>query len=318
MKRSPSCRMRAAKTPQALADSRYQLGACWLAAARPGPKPSRHTARRSRIKRSSPSKMPTGPSTAPSSRGFETTSRMLQKNLGNARRGGSDASRRRSSCLPLWSKSRSASRAQMAICPCLQQSGLVAASTGRTDEAGTHLRTAQGLLKTLAAEFPDVPQYPLELASVEYNLGLLAAKTLHPDQAIGVIQGISATSRRPQRSLSGIARLPYEAGRLASRPRARSLPRRLRPKPKASLQKALNEQSALLAEYPGVPEYQRMVGRSHYQLALLLLMSKNPPRRCSRPKRPRNSTRRSFEIRPDSEPDQVTLLEDQITARSAH
>ena len=43
----------------------------------------------------------------------------------------------------------------------------------------------------------------------------------------------------------------------------------------SSLKKALDEQSALLNEYPGIPEYQLDAGRSHYQLGLLLVKS-NP------------------------------------------
>ena len=94
---------------------------------------------------------------------------------------------------------------------------------GRTeataDEAEAHLRRAESLLKTLAAEFPDVPQYPLELASVEYNLGLLAAKTRHPDA--GDLASYKESARLLEeltKTLSGIARLPYATGRLASRP----------------------------------------------------------------------------------------------------
>src|SRR4029077_16507732 len=54
----------------------------------------------------------------------------------------------------------------------------------RREEAGQQLGRARELLRKLAAEFPSVAQYSQELASVEYNLGLMAAHSGRPDEAV--------------------------------------------------------------------------------------------------------------------------------------
>jgi eukaryotic-like serine/threonine-protein kinase len=141
-------------------------------------------------------------------------------------------------------------------------------SSGRTDEVSAHLHRAQKLLQTLAAEFPDVPQYPLELASVEYNLGLLAAKTLHPDQAVASYkESVRLLEELKQR----FPKTPAYRMKLAVSQVA--LGETFPIESQALLKRALEEQSTLLAEYPNVPEYQLNVGRAHYQLGLLLVKS---------------------------------------------
>ena len=143
----------------------------------------------------------------------------------------------------------------------------------RFDEAGTHLRRWQGLLRTLADEFPTVMQYRLERASVEYNLGLLAANTHHPDQAVNFFK---ESARLLQELTSRFPGMPAYRMKLAVSQVALSevLAAATPAEAEGSLRKALDEQSALLREYPGVPEYRISAGRGHYQLALLLVKSK--------------------------------------------
>ena len=73
-----------------------------------------------------------------------------------------------------------------------------------------------------------------------------------------------------------------------------------------SLKKALQDQSALLAEYPGIPEYVRMVARSHYQLGLLLETSK-PAEAAALAEKSKDQYKEVLQTYPDSERDQVYL-----------
>jgi hypothetical protein len=84
----------------------------------------------------------------------------------------------------------------------------------------------------------------------------------------------------------------------------------------ASLKKALDEQSILQAEYPGVPEYQRTVGRGHYQLSLLLVRSK-PAEAVLEAEKAQALHQQVLLTRPDSEPDQRFVMEDQILLSQA-
>src|SRR4029077_13166748 len=107
-----------------------------------------------------------------------------------------------------------------------------------------------------------------------YNLGYLAAKTLHPDQALAAYK----ESARVLESLK--ARSPgvpvYRMKLAVSKAAIAEVLADTTPEEAAgALKKALEEQSAVLAEYPGVLESQQLVGRHHYLLAKQLLKS-NP------------------------------------------
>ena len=181
---------------------------------------------------------------------------------------------------------------------------------GRTDEADNHLRRAQSLLSKLAAEFPVVTQYPLELASVEYNLGLLAAITGHPPDAI---RSYKESVRLLETLKSRFPAIPAYRMKLAVSNVAlgESLAGTTPDEAEACLRKALDEQSVLLAEYPGVPEYQRTVGRGHYQLSLLLVRSK-PAEAVLEAEKAKALHQQVLLTRPDSEPDQRLVMVDQI------
>jgi serine/threonine-protein kinase len=139
----------------------------------------------------------------------------------------------------------------------------------RRDEAGTLLRRARELLRTLAAEFPSVPQYDLELSTVEYNLGFLAGLEGHPEQAVASYRE-AARLLEPLRSR--FPGMPAYRMKLATAEvvlgaaLAKSAPAEAR----ETLAKALREQMTLLAEHPDVPEYQRNAGEGHSQFVRLL------------------------------------------------
>ena len=73
----------------------------------------------------------------------------------------------------------------------------------------------------------------------------------------------------------------------------------------------LEEQSTLLAEYPGVWEYQVAVGRGHYQLGLLLITS-NPAETVPEAEKARDRLKEALEARPDSQLAQRYLLDNQV------
>ena len=181
---------------------------------------------------------------------------------------------------------------------------------GRTDEAGGHLRRAQNLLSKLAAEFPVVTQYPLELASVEYNLGLLAAITHRPDQAVAKYKESARLLEELKDRFPGS---PTYRMRLAVAQVAlgQALAATTPDEAEAAMQKALDVQSALLAEFPGVPEYVRMVGRSHYQLAESLLLTSRPADAVRHAEKAQELHKQVLQTNPDSEPDQIALYEAQ-------
>ncbi len=141
------------------------------------------------------------------------------------------------------------------------------------DEARTLVRRAQGLLRKLVGEFPAVTHYPLELATVEYNLGTLAASTNQPEQAVAAfkesVRLLEDLKRRFPESPAYRMKLAHSQVALA-----KALGASTPAEAEGSLRKALDEQAALLTQYRGVPEYQLASGRDHYQLALFLVRSK--------------------------------------------
>ncbi len=185
----------------------------------------------------------------------------------------------------------------------------------RTDEAGTHLRRAQGLLRKLAAEFPAVAQYSAELASVEYNLGALAADAKQTQQAVASYQESARLLEALSRRFPGLPayRMKLALSRIAL---AKALGETTPTEAEESLRKALQEQSALLREYPEVPEYQLDVGRGHFQLGLLLIKT-NPAAAIPEAETARSFHREVQKTRPGSEQVLAFLLEDQLLLAQA-
>ncbi len=143
------------------------------------------------------------------------------------------------------------------------------------EEAGAQLTRAEGLLRKLTAEFPSVAQYALELATVEYNLGLLAMNTKKPDLAAN---SLKESTRLLEALKIRYPELPAYRMKLAlSQAALGSILGATAPADaEVSLRKALEQHSALCTQYPGVAEYQLDLGRDHYQLGLLLINSKPP------------------------------------------
>jgi serine/threonine protein kinase/tetratricopeptide (TPR) repeat protein len=183
------------------------------------------------------------------------------------------------------------------------------------DEATTHLHRAQGLLRKLASEFPAVAQYPLELASVEYNLGMLAANTNHPDQAIAAYKE-SVRLLEPLRHhfpKSPAYRMKLALAEVAL---GNALRKTAPAEAEGSVRKALAEQSAVLAQYPGVPEYALEVGRGHYQLGLLLISLK-PAEAVLEAEKASRLYKDVLSTRPDSELALAYVLDNQLLLANA-
>jgi eukaryotic-like serine/threonine-protein kinase len=177
------------------------------------------------------------------------------------------------------------------------------------DEASQLLRRAQDLLKTLAVEFPSVPQYALELASVEYNLGLLGRPD-HPEQALASYQEAARLFGSLARRFPGTPayrmRLAVVQAGIAD-VQGQSHPAEA----EAALAKALEDLSALLREYPGVSEYQRNAGRSHYLLARLL-QERKPAEALRHAEEAGALLKQVLQAYPDSESDRRLLIEDHV------
>jgi len=184
----------------------------------------------------------------------------------------------------------------------------------KRDEAGKQLRSARDILIKLAAEFPTIAQYQLELATVEYNLGIFTQRAARLAEAAAFYE----ESARLLESLSGrfpgtpSFRLKLAMAHVAiSECLAGTAPAEA----VTALGKALDQESALLAEFPDVPEYQSALGRGHYQLAKLLLVPNQvtykPTEALHQAEEAQNLLRQSLQSRPDSDTDQRVLAEDQ-------
>jgi serine/threonine protein kinase len=180
----------------------------------------------------------------------------------------------------------------------------------RRDEAGALLRRARDLLRTLAAEFPAVPQYALELSSVEYNLGHLAGLQGHPEQAVASYQEVARLLEPLKRRFP---EMPAYRMKLATAEVAigEVLARTAWSEAEAALLKALGEQSALLSQFPGIDEYQRALGRSHYQLAGTLVGHK-PTEAVRHAEQAKALQQQVLQGHPDSDSDHRLLAEDQV------
>jgi hypothetical protein len=195
----------------------------------------------------------------------------------------------------------------------------------RKGGAGEQLRRARDILRKLAAEFPAVAQYQQELALVEYNLGLLALSAARQEKSVALradrqaeaVASYKASARLLESLKRRFPRTPAFRQNLARAQVAmsESLGRTVPAGAETALRKALEEQSALLAEFPGVSEYQRTLGRGHYQLARLLLVpdqiTYKPEDAVHQAEEAQVLFKQVLQAHPDSDADQLNLAEDQ-------
>ncbi|HKI21381.1 MAG TPA: hypothetical protein VKA15_26035, partial [Isosphaeraceae bacterium] len=189
----------------------------------------------------------------------------------------------------------------------------------RRAQAGALLGRAENLLRALTTEFPAVASYAVELAAVEYNLGLFARPKQQPQAAATVSKEAVAAFNESARLLESLKRrfpgTPAYRLKLATSLVALNdeLAAASPAGAEAALVKALDEQKALLAEYPGVPEYQRVVARGHYQLGMLLLAKcKKPKDAVIQAEAARTLYKQLLEANLESGPDARMLGEDQF------
>jgi tetratricopeptide (TPR) repeat protein len=146
---------------------------------------------------------------------------------------------------------------------------------GEPEEAGQQLRAAEEVLQSLTAEFAAIPQYHQELASIERNLGLLARRQGQVDAALNsfkvaakLLEDLRAKSPNDPALRQKLALALVDQNEvLASKSPAEA---------EAALRKALDEQSAVVALFPDVPEYQINLARGFFQLASSLVKSNHP------------------------------------------
>ncbi len=139
----------------------------------------------------------------------------------------------------------------------------------RRDDAGQPLKRAQDILLKLTAEFPTIAQYSQELAAIDYNLGLMTASAGHQTEALASFR---ESARLLESLLQRFPEAPVYRLKLAMTNIAMSdaLAKTAPAEAETALRKAVQVASAVLAEYPDVPEYQSVLGRGHYLLARLL------------------------------------------------
>ena len=166
----------------------------------------------------------------------------------------------------------------------------------------------------LVSEFPAIAQYQSELARVEYDLGLFTQHAGHPEEAMA----LHKDSARLLESLRGrFPGIPSYRQKLAKAHVAigDGLAATAPADAEKALNKALEEHSALVAEFPDVPEYQSALGRGRYQLARLLLVrdqvTYNPAEALRQADEAQKLHRQVLKSRPDSDTDLRMLADDQ-------
>jgi serine/threonine-protein kinase len=185
----------------------------------------------------------------------------------------------------------------------------------RPDDAGSHLRQAEALLQKLVNEFPRVAQYTLELASVESNLGRLAQER-QPEKALECYREAARLFGSLKERFPGapIYRMKLAVGELAI---AEVLATTAEEVAETAALKALEELSALQSEYSGVLQYERILGRSHYQVGRVLLVKGKPADAVRHLEQAMALAKQVLQARPDSASDKLYLAEDQILLTEA-
>jgi eukaryotic-like serine/threonine-protein kinase len=153
--------------------------------------------------------------------------------------------------------------------------GTVLLLDGKWDEASRQMLGATGILQTLGNEFPAVPVYRQELAAAEYNLGLLAYRQADFDKALAYYTKAAVLLEELRTRIPGNPALRQKLA-LALVAKNEVLANKAPAEAEAALRKALDEESAVLAQFRDVPEYQSNLARGHCQLAGLLLRRNNP------------------------------------------
>jgi serine/threonine protein kinase len=183
-------------------------------------------------------------------------------------------------------------------------------SKDRRAAARALLNRAENLLRTLATEFPTIAQYSAELALVENSLGLLANLEQKPKEAVAAFRSsaqlIEALKRKfpaspVNRLNSAISLLTFNETLAAISPA----------EAEAGAVNSLNELKALLAEYPDVPEYRRALGRGHYQVGKILAIRKKSSDAVVQAETAKSLHAQNLKANPDSDTDSRALADDQ-------
>ncbi len=143
--------------------------------------------------------------------------------------------------------------------------------TGGGAGAATYLNKAKEVLEKLVAEFPEVAAYRYELAAVFHNLGSMRPSGAHGE----VDEEVAAAFRR---AVALMAELCDEAPDNPSYTNALAKYRlsleAINPKhddAEASIRKTIETLGRLVSDYPGAVEYQNTLLRGRYLLAVTLL-----------------------------------------------
>jgi serine/threonine protein kinase/tetratricopeptide (TPR) repeat protein len=185
----------------------------------------------------------------------------------------------------------------------------------RGNEADVQFRRARDMLAKLAAEFPAIAQYQRELAAVEYNLGFSAQRAGRNEEAVAFYK---ESARRLEPLASKFRETPAYRLKLGMAQAAigEGLAKSAPSEAVTALSKALDQEAALLAEYPDVPEYQSVLGRHHYQVARLHLARNQatyePAKALHHAEEAQKLLKAVLKSRPESDTELRMLVEDQV------
>ncbi len=185
--------------------------------------------------------------------------------------------------------------------------GVILLQSRHNEAAGEEFHRANDFLRNLVAEFPNVAPYQQELAAVAYNLGLLAersgrvADAITPySEAVRLVEGLRERYPKTPGYRQKLAEYRASVAAASSPGEAES-----------GLRKSLEDQRALLKEFPDVPEYQSALGRTTYQLARVLVAQNHAVEALTLAMQARALHQKALKAQPTSDSIRSMLIEDQ-------
>jgi len=186
----------------------------------------------------------------------------------------------------------------------------------RRAQARALLNDAESLLRTLMTAFPGVASYQLELAAVEHTLGDFARRNRQPQDAVAAFRESARLLESLKHRFPGTPAYRLKLAKslvdlnevLAAAAPAEA---------EAGLVKALDELKALVTEHPSVPEYRRRWGRGRYQLGLLLIQRKKPQEALIEAEAAKTLHQEVLKDSDNADPDTLLVAEDQGLLTSA-
>ena len=146
--------------------------------------------------------------------------------------------------------------------------GAVLRDAGRPGDGEAALRQALGIQKQLVADFPDRPDYRLELSGTYTKLAILTANAGRPDDAVRAFRDSLGVVKQLTTDFPGVPRYRYELA-IGHYNMGTLLMKRDGKVAEATLRDALPLWRQLVADFPSVPEYRRNLASCQHNVALV-------------------------------------------------